>query len=93
MNGIYILKMKYGYKVAYSDRYEEMIGRFDDTTGKYKLNGSVVAEVFNGPSTFLDYDYAEQEAMKIASRYPETDDGIFCIKNCEDMTFSEIVEN
>lgn len=91
MSGIYILKMKYGYKVAYSDRYEEMIGSFDDATGNYKLNGDVVAEVFKNKTIFLDREQAEKEAIKLSFRHSGLEDGIRYINNCQDMTYSEII--
>jgi hypothetical protein len=38
MSGIYILKTIDGYRVAYSNRYDDFFGAFNDDTIKYEPN-------------------------------------------------------
>jgi 3-oxoacyl-[acyl-carrier protein] reductase len=91
MSGIYILKLKDGFRVAYSKRYEDMIGSYDDSSMNYQLIKKVITEVFGDKKTYTEYSDAVRAAVDISKKYPETDDGIFVMRHALNKTFDEVV--
>ena len=92
MSGIYILKLKDGFRVAYSKRYEDMIGSYDDLSMNYQLIKKVINEVFGDKKTYTEYSDSVRAAVDI-SKYPETDDGIFVMRHAFNKTFDEVVND
>jgi len=98
MSGIYILKTKTdwnvpGYRVAYHDLYEDLIGGFDDVSATFKLNGCQINEVFGNCSPVLGLVKAYKVARLLALEHEETSDGIFIINQGANLTFEEIVND
>ena len=93
MSGIYILKLKDGFRVAYSKRYEDMIGSYDDLSMNYNLNKNVIKEVFGDKKTYTEYSEAVHAAIDVSRKYPETDDGIFVMRHAFNKTFDEVVND
>jgi hypothetical protein len=93
MSGIYILKLKNGFRVAYSKRYEDMIGSYNDSSMNYELNKKVIEEVFGDKKTYTEYSDAVRAAVDVSKKYPETDDGIFVMRHALTKTFDEVVDD
>ena len=93
MSGIYILESKDGFRVAYSKRYEDMIGSYDDLSMNYQLIKKVINEVFGDKKTYTEYSDAVRAAVDISKKYPETDDGIFVMRHAFNKTFDEVVND
>ena len=93
MSGIYILKLKDGFRVAYSEQYEDMIGSYDDALMNYQLNKNVIKEVFGDKKNYIEYYQAIKAAIDVSKKYPETDDGIFVMQHAFDKTFDEVVND
>jgi hypothetical protein len=93
MSGIYILKLKDGFRVAYSKQYEDMIDSYNDSLVNYQLNKAVIKEVFGDKKTYTDYSEAVHAAIDVSRKYPETDDGIFVMRHAFDKTFDEVVND
>lgn len=93
MSGIYILKLKDGFRVAYCNRYEDMIGSYDDLSMNYDLNKNVIKEVFGDKKNYTEYSEAVHAAIDVSRKYPETDDGIFVMRHAFNKTFDEVVND
>jgi hypothetical protein len=93
MSGIYILESKDGFRVAYSERYENMIGSYDDSLMNYRLNIKVIKEIFGYKKTYTEYSDALDAALEVSKKYPETDDGIFVMRHALTKTFDEVVND
>jgi hypothetical protein len=93
MSGIYILKLKDGFRVAYSKRYEDMIGSYNDSSMNYELNKKVIEEVLGDKKTYTEYSDAVRAAVDVSKKYPETDDGIFVMRHALTKTFDEVVDD
>jgi hypothetical protein len=93
MSGIYILKTIDGYRVAYSNRYDDFFGAFNDDTIKYEPNKVAIKEVFGLCYPFELELTALDAAMRISSLYDETDDGIMFIKDYQNYTFKELTND
>jgi hypothetical protein len=93
MSGIYILKLKDGFRVAYSKQYENMIGSYDDSSMNYRLNKDVIKEVFGDKKNYTEYSEAVHAAIDISKKYPETNDGIFVMRHALNKTFDEVVND
>ena len=93
MSGIYILKLKDGFRVAYSKRYEDMIGSYNDSSMNYELNKKVIEEVFGDKKTYTEYSDALDAALEVSKKYPETDDGIFVMRHALNKTFDEVIND
>lgn len=91
MSGIYVLKCKDGFRVAYSESYESMIGRFDDKKIDYELVPLEIKKVFGDKPVFAEYSDALTEASKISALYRETEDGVFVMRQAAHKTFEEVV--
>lgn len=93
MSGIYILKLKDGFRVAYSKQYEDMIGSYDDSSMNYRLNKDVIKKVFGDKKNYTEYSEAVHAAIDISKKYPETNDGIFVMRHALNKTFDEVVND
>ena len=93
MSGIYILKLKDGFRVAYNKQYEDMIGSYDDSSMNYRLNKDVIKEIFGDKKNYTEYSEAVHAAIDISKKYPETNDGIFVMRHALNKTFDEIVND
>jgi hypothetical protein len=93
MSGIYILESKDGFRVAYSERYENMIGSYDDSLMNYRLNIKVIKEIFGYKKTYTEYSDALDAALEVSKKYPETDDGIFVMRHALNKTFDEVIND
>lgn len=93
MSGIYILKLKDGFRVAYCKQYEDMIGSYDDSLMNYQLNKNVIKQVFGDKKTYKEYSEAVHAAIDVSRKYPETDDGIFVMRHAFNKTFDEVVND
>lgn len=89
--GIYILITKDGYRVAYSNQYTYLFGRYDDATNNFEINSKVLYNMFGDCFAFSNIDSAQAEAREI-SRYIncETDNGIMKISYPR-YTFEELL--
>ena len=90
-NGVYVLVTKDGYRVAYSDNYDAMLGPFIDESFNYLPEGSEIYRVF-GKSDVYDTETGALEVAKEISKFFmfELDDGIMFIRNYPEFTFEEI---
>jgi hypothetical protein len=93
MSGIYILESKDGFRVAYSKRYEDMLGSYDDSLMNYRLNADAIKEIFGYKKTYTEYSDALDAALEVSRNYPETDDGIFVMRHALNKTFDEVVND
>ena len=91
MSGIYILVTKNSYRVTYSKNYESFLADWNEVDYGYELNGNIVEKEFDKSPIFLDETSAYQYALELANKYPETDDGIYYIKNAKDKSYEEII--
>lgn len=87
------MKLKDGFRVAYSKRYEDMIGSYNDSSMNYELNKKVIEEVFGDKKTYTEYSDAVRAAVDVSKKYPETDDGIFVMRHALTKTFDEVVDD
>lgn len=90
MTGVYILKTKDGYRVTKSEQFIDLLGKYNDHTLNYDVNGVILHQMFDSSKFFPIYMTALEHAYKIISMCEETDDGIFIIKNCEHLNYWEI---
>lgn len=90
MSGVYVLKTKDGYRVAYSESYNDLFGAYIDRTMNYAVNVSTLKKMFGDAKYFDNEKDALDEAKKIAYIIPETDDGIMIIGNYKNVTYSEL---
>ena len=87
------MKLKDGFRVAYSKQYENMIGSYDDSSMNYRLNKDVIKEVFGDKKNYTEYSEAVHAAIDISKKYPETNDGIFVMRHALNKTFDEVVND
>lgn len=92
MTGIYILKTIDGYRVAYSDLYEDFFGAFNDDSIKYEPNKSAIKEAFDLSYPFEIELNALYFAQHLSKSYTETDDGIMFISDYQNYTFKELTD-
>lgn len=85
-DGVYILVLQEGFRVAYSKRYVDFM------TIEGQLVGNIVKECFGNSETYVTMQDAMDEARKISVKYHETDDGICVVNAGKNKTFEEIVE-
>jgi hypothetical protein len=90
MTGIYILKTKDGYRVSKSEQFVDLLGKYNDDTLNYDVDPVILHQMFDGSKFFPIYFTALEYAHRISSTCKETDDGIFIIKNCENLNYWEI---
>ena len=90
MSGVYVLKTKDGYRVAYSELYNDLFGAYIDSTMNYEINVSTLKKMFGDAAYFDNEEMALDEAKKISYIVPETDDGIMIIGNYKNVTYSEL---
>lgn len=91
MSGIYILETSDGYRVAYSRKYEELVGINADI--EYYVDGLVANEIFENCFSYKTKEEALEHARKISNVHRYTDDGICIIKYANNLTFGELIEN
>lgn len=90
MSGIYILKTRGEYRVAYSTRLNEMLNGYTDTF-RYNYNTTVVDDVFGANKPFTKSEEAYTYAMTLTGMYPETDDGIYMMNDWEHLDYKELI--
>lgn len=91
MDGIYILVTKNSYHVTYSNCFDAMIGLWSEDYSNYDLVPNVIEKEFGQSPIFLNENDAYEYALEMSHKYPETDDGIYYIKNASDKTYKEII--
>lgn len=91
MNGIYILVTKNSYRVTYSEDSGNFFLDWNEEVFNFELNGQQIKKEFDKSPIFLDETSAYQYALELADKYPETDDGIYYIKNASDKSYEEII--
>ena len=91
MSGIYILVTKNSYRVTYSKNYDNYFLDWNEEVFNFELNGITIKQEFDNSPIFLNETSAYQYALELADKYPETDDGIYYIKNAKDKTYEEII--
>lgn len=91
MSGIYILNTADGYRVAYSEDYDCLYGRFNDDTMQFDVNREYLYRIFGNSDLYLVLDDAKTAAVGLSKNYDETDDGIMVIKNYNRYTFEELL--
>ena len=91
MSGIYILVTKNSYRVTHTNNFENFFLDWNEEVFNYELNGQIIKEEFDNSPIFLNEKDAFEYAQKIAHKYPETDDGIYYIKNASNKTYEEII--
>lgn len=91
MSGIYILKTKDGFRVAFSDRYDSLVGF--NSNADYFVDGKVAKSIFSDCFKYDKLDDALEHARVISRNYLETDDGIYIVKYAENVTFKELIKN
>ena len=91
MSGIYILKTKDGFRVAYNTELYNFLSHYDDKKMDWTLNGSEIAKIFDSAPFFNNFSSAMNMAIQISKKYAETSDGIFEIRQGESLNYEEIV--
>lgn len=91
MSGIYVLKTKDAYRVAFSKDYDCLYGDFNDDNIRFDINVDYLNRIFGNSSVILTSDDAEQVAKAISKNIEETDDGIMYIRTYEEYTFEELL--
>ena len=91
MSGVYVLNTKDGFRVAYSESYNDLFGSFVDRTMNYTVNIGTLNKMFGDAPIFDTEAEALDEAKRIAYVIPETDDGIMFISNYKNVTFEELL--
>jgi hypothetical protein len=90
-NGVYVLVTKDGYRVAYSDNYDALFGRFIDAGLNYLPDVPEIKRIFGKSEVFSDESAALNVAKDISKNINETDDGIMFIRNYPEFTFEELI--
>ena len=75
-NGIYILINRDGYRVAYSDRFDNFFGNFNDALGDYDINRDCLEGIFGNCEVIRDENAAMAVALRLLEIMGETEDGI-----------------
>lgn len=88
--GIYILNTSDGFRVAYSEEYNNLFGDYDDNSNSFVLNSDLLFEIFNNCFVYADIETATNEALRISQLVGETDNGIMNIKYAR-YTFEELI--
>lgn len=91
MSGIYILKTKNEFRVAYNSELYDFLSSYNDDIMDWTLDGSKIAEIFNSAPIFNNFLSALDMAVQISKKYNETTDGIFEIRQGESLNYEEIV--
>lgn len=92
MSGVYVLNTKDGFRVAYSESYDELFGSFIDSTRNYQVNVGTLRKMFGDAPMSSDEETALNVAKEISGSIPmETDDGIMVISNYKNVTFEELL--
>lgn len=89
-DGVYILRTKDGFRVAYCDAYYDFFGPFNDATMNFRANGNKFLSVFGKSEMYPDEKSALEAAFGISRVIDETDDGVMFIENYPDYTFEEL---
>ncbi len=88
--GIYILSTNDGYRVTHSNLYTDLYGNYDDKTGHYILNVSILLTMFGTCDLISSVESAYERALSISRTVEETDNGIMMI-NYQKLSFRELV--
>jgi hypothetical protein len=91
MSGIYILKTKNEFRVAYNSEFYDFLAKYDDDMMDWTLNSEEIAKIFNTAPIFNNFSSALDMAVQISKKYTETTDGIFEIRQGESLNYEEIV--
>ena len=92
MSGVYILVTKDGFRVNYSDRYDDFFDGFSDEICNYLPNPYAIRLCFGESRCFGTKQEAISNARLIsASLSCEKSDGIMFIQNFETYTFEELI--
>lgn len=75
-NGIYILNTRDGYRVAYSDRFDNFFGNFNDAVGDYDINRDCLEGIFGNCEVINNEESAMNVAFQLLRIMNETEDGI-----------------
>jgi hypothetical protein len=88
--GIYILITKDGLRVAYSNQYTNLFGRYDDLTNNFEMNREILLQMFGDCFIFKHEEPAMAEAVHISKLHGETDNGIMLL-NYARYSFEELL--
>lgn len=89
-DGVYVLRTRDGFRVAYSDNYDEFFGPFNDATMNFRTNGNKFLNVFGKSEVYPDEKSVLEAAFGISRVIDETDDGVMFIENYPNYTFEEL---
>lgn len=89
MNGIYILRSSDGFRVSYSNLYNQLVLSRNLESYRYNLDPAVVREMFSESVVYNSYESALDQALSISRGVPETDDGIMVLDYCN-VSFEEL---
>lgn len=89
MNGIYILRSNDGFRVSYSNLYNQLVLSHNVESCRFNLNPVIVREVFGESAVYNSYESALNRALEISRDVPETDDGIMVLEY-SNVSFEEL---
>lgn len=92
MSGVYILVTKDGFRVNYSDRYDDFFDGFSDEICNYLPNSAAIRLCFGLSQRFDTKQESLSEAHRVsAGKSIAYGDGIMFIQNFESYTFEELI--